>query len=69
MSIASGEWAGQMNEPRQTMSDLTRAQVTAQYLAARQEVSALTAEDSGSFYFAASPRRVDGSVIMAHQSH
>ena len=65
MSIASSEWATQMNEPRQTMSDLTRAQVTAEYLAARREVSALNAEDSGSFYFAAMPRRVDGSVIMA----
>jgi hypothetical protein len=68
MSIASSEWATQMNEPRQTMSDLTRAQVTAEYLAARREVSALNAEDSGSFYFAMLPRRADGSVIMAHES-
>jgi hypothetical protein len=69
MSIASSEWAGQMNEPRQTTSDFTRAQATAEYLAARNEVRALTAEDSGSFSFAASPRRVDGSVIMASESH
>ena len=67
-SIASSEWATQMNEQRQTMSDLTRAQVTAEYLAARREVSALNAEDSGSFYFASMPRRVDGSVIMASES-
>ena len=52
MSIASSEWGTQMNEPRQATSDLTRAQVTAEYLAARREVSALNAEDSGSFYFA-----------------
>jgi hypothetical protein len=69
MSIASGEWAAQMNEPRQTISDLTRAQVTAEYLAARREVSALNGEDSGSFYFAMMPRRVDGSVITASESH
>ncbi len=56
-SIASSEWATQMNEPRQTMSDLTRAQATAEYLSARREVSALNAEDSGSFYFASLPRR------------
>ena len=68
MSIASNEWATQMNEPRQTMSDLTRAQVTAEYLAARREVSALNAEDSGSFYFASLPRRVDGTVVMASES-
>jgi hypothetical protein len=68
MSIASSEWATQMNEPRQTMSHLTREQATAEYLAARREVSALNAEDSGSFYFASLPRRVDGSVITAHES-
>ena len=67
-SIASSEWARQMNEPRRTTSDLTRAQVTAEYIAARREVSALNAEDSGSFYFASLPRRVDGSVIMASES-
>ena len=68
MTIASSEWAGQMNEPRRTMSDLTRAQSTAEYLSARREVSALNAEDSGSSYFATLPRRVDGSVIMASES-
>jgi hypothetical protein len=67
MTIASSEWAGQMNEPRRTMSDLTRAQSTAEYLAARREVSALNAEDSGSFYFA-KRRSVDGSVIVASES-
>jgi hypothetical protein len=69
MSIASSEWATQMNEPRRTMSDFTRAQATAEYLAARREVSAMNAEDSGSFYFAMLPRRVDGSVILASESH
>jgi hypothetical protein len=69
MIIASSEWATQMNEPRRTTSDFTRAQATAEYLAARREVSALNAEDSGSFYFAMLPRRVDGSVITASESH
>ena len=68
MTIASSEWAGQMNEPRRTMSYLTRAQSTAEFLSARREVSALNAEDSGSSYFATLPRRVDGSVIMASES-
>ena len=68
MTIASSEWAGQMNEPRRTMSDLSRAQATGEYLAARREVSALNAEDSGSFYFSSLPRRVDGSVIVASES-
>ena len=68
-SIASSEWATQMNEPRQTTSDLTRAQVTAEYLASRREVSAMNAEDSGSSYLASLPRRVDGSVITASESH
>jgi hypothetical protein len=68
MGIASSEWTAQMNHPRQPTSDLTREQVTAEYLAARREVSALNAEDSGSFYFAMLPRRVDNSVVMAHES-
>ena len=68
MSIASSEWAGQMNEQRQAMGDFTRAQATSEYLAARREVSALNAEDSGSFYFAMMPRRADGSVILASES-
>ena len=70
MSIASSEWSTQMNEPRQMLSDLTRAQVTAEYIAARREVSALNAEDSGSSYFASLPRRrVDDSINMASESH
>jgi hypothetical protein len=68
LTIASSEWSTQMNQPPQRMSDFTRAQATAEYLAARSEVNALTAEDSGSSYFATLPRRVDGSVIMASEA-
>ena len=64
LSIASSEWSTQMNGAPQPMSDLTRAQVKAEYLAARHEVNALNAEDSGSSYFATLPRRVDDSIIM-----
>lgn len=65
MSIASSEWSTQMNHAAQPKSDFTRAQSTAEYLAARRQVSALNAEDSGSSYLATLPRRVDGSTIMA----
>jgi hypothetical protein len=44
--------------------------VTAEYLSARREVSALNAEDSGSSYFASLPRRrVHDSINTASESH
>jgi hypothetical protein len=68
LSIASSEWSTQLNHAPQPKSDFTRAQATAEYLAARHQVSALNSEDSGSSYFASLPRRVDGSVIMARDA-
>jgi hypothetical protein len=65
LSIASSEWSTQQNHASQPKSDFTRAQATAEYLAARRQVSALNSEDSGSSYLASLPRRVDGSTIMA----
>ena len=44
------EWAMQYNQPAQLMSGYTRQQAVSEYMAARQEVSAFTSEDSGSSY-------------------
>ena len=45
-------WSTQYNPLKTFKSTTTREQVTAEYLASRNEVAALTAEDSGSFYLA-----------------
>jgi len=45
-------WATSYQPLKYFHSDTTRAQVTAEYLAARNEVRALTGEDSGSAYLA-----------------
>lgn len=66
LRMASSEWSTQQQQPFQP-SGLTRAQVTAEYIASRLEANALNSEDSGSSYFAALPRRTNGvnGVIMA----
>jgi hypothetical protein len=43
-------WATSYNQLAQFQSQRTRAEVKAEYLAARSQVEALTAEDSGSAY-------------------
>lgn len=63
-SIASSEWTTQMNHEPRRMSDFTRAQATAQYLASRDQVQALNAEDSGSSYLASLPRRMSDRVMI-----
>jgi len=63
-TIASSEWSTQMNQAPQPMSGFTRAQATAGYLADRNQVNALNAEDSGSSYFATLPRRVSDRVMI-----
>lgn len=65
LRVASSEWAMQMNQVPQPNGGYTRAQATAEYIAARDEVNALNAEDSGSSYFAALPRSMGSGVIMA----
>jgi hypothetical protein len=55
---ASSEWAMQLNQAAQPRSAYTQEQAKAEYIAARHEVNALNAEDSGSSYFAALPRSV-----------
>lgn len=53
----ASEWALQQNSTLAPMSGVTRAQVRAEYIAARDEVRAMTAEDSGSAYIAHAPLR------------
>jgi hypothetical protein len=69
LSMASSEWATQLNQAPQPQSAYTRAQAKAEYIASRSEVNALTAEDSGSSYFARLPRRMSTGVILAGSAH
>jgi hypothetical protein len=66
LRMANSEWSTQQHQ-RSESSGLTRAQVTAAYIASRLEANALNSEDSGSAYLAALPRRTNGvnGVIMA----
>jgi hypothetical protein len=63
LRIANSEWSTQ-SDHASLHSDLTRAQATADYVAARREVNAFNGEDSGSSYLASLQRRRHG-VIMA----
>jgi len=64
LRAASSEWATQYNEPVALKSAETRANARAEYRSARQEVLAVTAEDSGSAYFLRQAMRVKASAIM-----
>jgi hypothetical protein len=52
-------WSNQYNPLAKFSSQLTRAEVVAEFIAARDEVAALTGEDSGSAYLA----RHDGVLV------
>ena len=65
LRVASSEWSMQLSQETQPKSTYTREQAKADYIAARDEVKARTAEDSGSSYFAARPRGRAPSVFMA----
>jgi hypothetical protein len=61
-------WSTSYNQLAGFKSTLSRQQVVADYLRARNEVAALHSEDSGSAYFAqASTHRVNDSAILAGQ--
>ena len=64
LTSAASEWAMQLNDAPQSQSAYTREQATAEYIAARNEVNWRNAEDSGSSYFAALPRRSMGSTVI-----
>ena len=63
LRMASSEWT--MNQAAHPDSGYTSAQAKAEYIASRNEVRALTAEDSGSSYLASLPRRMSAGVILA----
>jgi hypothetical protein len=56
-------WSMQYNPLSGYKSDRTRAEVTAQYLASRNQVAALTSEDSGSSYLAQTRVRNVGTTL------
>jgi hypothetical protein len=68
LRTSSSEWAMQLNPALRPNSAYTSAEAKAEYIAARREVNALNAEDSGSSYLATLPRRMNGSVVMAGQA-
>jgi hypothetical protein len=61
-------WSTSYNQLGQFKSGLTRADVRAEYIASRDQVAALTGEDSGSAYLAqTAARRVDTGTNLAGQ--
>jgi hypothetical protein len=64
----ASEWVLQQGESPAFASGYTRAQARADYIAARDQVHAMTAEDGGSFYLArmAAPVRA-GSMLASNQ--
>jgi hypothetical protein len=62
-------WSTQYNPLRSFQSSTTRAAVTADYLAARDEVHALNSEDSGSGYLAQVRTTGVPPMALAGQPH
>jgi len=68
VSTASNEWTSQRSQSQPARTDLTRADVRSEYLDARDEVRAMTAEDSGSSWLAQAQRQVPASRVVASRS-
>lgn len=68
LSASAREWTLQRNEPSRPSGAYTSEQARAQYVAGREEVRALTSEDSGSSYMAAQRMRIDGDIVVAGQA-
>ena len=58
-------WSNSYNPVRYLRSTTTREAVQAAYLASRQEVAAITGEDSGSAYLAQARRPDGGTQLLA----
>jgi hypothetical protein len=58
-------WSNRYNQLAGFNSSKTRAQVQAEYVAARNEVAAMSGEDSGSAYLAQLPGGYNGSTTLA----
>ena len=68
LRTASSEWATQSGPAMNPDTGFTSAQAKAEYIAARSEVHAFTAEDSGSSYLARLPRPTSSGVIVAGEA-
>ena len=60
-------WSTSYNPLASFRSEKTRQQVTDEYLASRNAVAAMTAEDSGSAYLAGTRQAIDASRQLAGQ--
>jgi hypothetical protein len=60
-------WSIQYNPLAGFKGEMTRAQVTAQYLSSRNQVAALNGEDSGSAYLAQYRVRSTGTTLASAQ--
>jgi hypothetical protein len=67
LSSASSEWKMQSGGDFQPDRGYTNRAARADYIAARREVNAFTAEDSGSSYLAMQPRR-NPAMILAGET-
>ena len=67
LTAAASEWNLQANVPQERISNITRAQVTADYIAARDQVRAMTGEDSGSSYLAQMPKQPGATLFARSQ--
>jgi hypothetical protein len=65
VSTASNEWTSQRTQPQPMDTGLTRADVRAEYLESRDEVRAMTAEDSGSSWLAQAHTPVPATSVVA----
>lgn len=63
VTSAGSEWTMQRGEPVHAANGYTRAQARAEYIAARDEVRALTSDDGGSSYFARSTVRKPDTML------
>jgi len=65
LTAAANEWTLQHNQVPTLDGSYTRAQARAAYQASRDEVAALTREDSGSSYFARQAMRMPQGTTVA----
>jgi len=64
VQAAAGEWELQQGERSTFRGQVAGLDARADYVAHRQEVSALTGEDSGSSYFKMRPLAAGGTTVM-----
>ncbi|HZN48074.1 MAG TPA: hypothetical protein VFB71_10640 [Ramlibacter sp.] len=65
LSSYASEWALQQTAMPQPTSAYTRADARAEYLAAREQVRAMTAEHSGSGHFAHAPASIPATTVAS----